>query len=68
MLLVLIVGGSLICVMIVGILVGLMIFLVMNKCKIDFVVVSGFFIIIINDIVSMFIYFGLVILFMLYLI
>lgn len=52
----------------VGMFVGLMILLLMNKLNIDLVVVSGLFIIIINDIISMLIYFGLVILFMVYLI
>lgn len=66
-LLALIVGGSLTCAMTVGTLVGSMIPLVMNKCKIDPAVASGPFITTINDIVSMLIYFGLATSFMSYL-
>lgn len=53
--------------MTVGTLVGSMIPLVMNKCKIDPAVASGPFITTINDIVSMLIYFGLATSFMSYL-
>ena len=63
----LIVGASLTIAMTVGMLVGSMIPILMNKIHIDPAVASGPFITTINDIVSMLIYFGLATTFMSYL-
>ncbi|MBP2241192.1 magnesium transporter [Cytobacillus eiseniae] len=62
------VGGSILCTLIVATLAGALIPLVMHKFKIDPAVASGPFITTINDLISILIYFGLATLFMSYLI
>lgn len=61
-----VIGMVMFCVIIVVNLVGSLILMLMDKLGFDFVVVSGLFIIILSDLISVLIYFNIVSMFMCY--